>query len=72
MDNASIKKHEAKLMVPDTINSVNDDGRSNTKDRSFEDYWEKGLLSVSLVADILSAKATYKKIKAHFGYTEED
>lgn len=35
-------------------------------------YWEKGLVSVPLVAYTLSDKSTYKKIKAHFGYTEED
>lgn len=37
-----------------------------------EGYWEKGLVSVPLVAYTLSDKSTYKKIKAHFGYTEED
>ncbi|MDC6148362.1 HNH endonuclease family protein [Mediterraneibacter gnavus] len=35
-------------------------------------YWEKGLVSVPLVAYTLSDKSTYKKIKAYFGYTEED
>lgn len=35
-------------------------------------YWEKGLVSVPLVAYTLSDKATYKKIKVHFGYTEDD
>lgn len=35
-------------------------------------YWEKGLVSVPLVAYTLSDKATYKKIKAYFGYTEAE
>lgn len=35
-------------------------------------YWEKGLVSVPLVAYTLSDKSTYKKIKAYFVYTEEN
>lgn len=35
-------------------------------------YWEKGLTSVPLVAYTLSDRSTYKKIRTHFGYSEEN
>jgi hypothetical protein len=35
-------------------------------------YWEKGMISVPLVAYTLSDKTTYKKVREHFGYTGED
>jgi hypothetical protein len=34
-------------------------------------YWERGLTSVPLVAYTLSDRATYKKVQAHFGYSED-
>lgn len=35
-------------------------------------YWEKGMTSVPLVAYTLTDKTTYKKVKEHFGYKEEE
>ncbi len=35
-------------------------------------YWEKGMTSVPLVAYTLTDKLTYKKVKEHFEYMEED
>ncbi len=40
-------------------------------DDQADGYWEKGLISVPLVAYTLSDKSTYKKVQAHFGYSEE-
>ena len=35
-------------------------------------YWEKGMTSVPLVAYTLTDKTTYKKVKEHFGYKDDD
>lgn len=36
-----------------------------------EGYWEKGMTTVPLVAYVLSDKATYQKVREHFGYTDD-
>ena len=35
-------------------------------------YWEKGMTSVPLVAYTLTDKSTYKKVKEHFDYKEDE
>lgn len=35
-------------------------------------YWEKGMTSVPLVAYTLTDKTTYKKVKEHFGYNDDN
>lgn len=40
-------------------------------DDQADGYWEKGLTSVPLVAYTLSDRSTYKKVQAHFGYSED-
>ena len=59
--------YKAKLDVDKEI-FIRVDWKKYVQDQS-EGYWEKGMISVPMVAYQLTDQSTYKKVREHFDYS---